>query len=63
MQRLHPMWTVCSRSSILPINMDAKVVVEGRSMVNVISTAAELGYLNVPDNTLIEIGSDEELSG
>ncbi len=32
-----------------------KVVVEGRSMVNIISTAAELGYLHVPDNTLIEI--------
>jgi len=32
-----------------------KVVVEGRSMVNIISTASELGYLNVPSNTLIEI--------
>jgi ribonuclease J len=32
-----------------------KVVVEGRSMVNVITTAHELGYLNVPDKTLIEI--------
>lgn len=32
-----------------------KVIVEGRSMVNIITTAAELGYLNVPDNTLIEI--------
>ncbi len=32
-----------------------KVVVEGRSMVNVISTAAELGYLNIPDKTLIDI--------
>ena len=32
-----------------------KVVVEGRSMVNVISTASELGYLKIPDNTLIEI--------
>ena len=32
-----------------------KVVVEGRSMVNIISTAAELGYLNIPDNTLIDI--------
>lgn len=32
-----------------------KVVVEGRSMVNVISTASELGYLNIPDNTLIDI--------
>lgn len=32
-----------------------KVVVEGRSMVNVISTAAELEYLNIPENTLIDI--------
>lgn len=34
---------------------DRKVVVEGRSMVNVIATASELGYLNVPDNTLVDI--------
>ena len=32
-----------------------KVVVEGRSMVNIISIAQELGYLNVPQNTLIDI--------
>lgn len=32
-----------------------KVVVEGRSMVNVISTASELGYLNIPEKTLIDI--------
>ncbi len=32
-----------------------KVVIEGRSMVNVITTASELGYLNIPDNTLIDI--------
>ncbi len=32
-----------------------KVVVEGRSMVNIIGTAVELGYLNVPDGTLIDI--------
>ncbi len=32
-----------------------KVAVEGRSMVNVIGTASELGYLRIPDNTLIEI--------
>ena len=30
-------------------------MVEGRSMVNIITTASELGYLNVPENTLIEI--------
>ena len=34
---------------------DRKVVVEGRSMVNIISTASELGYLHIPDKTLIEI--------
>ncbi|QIB57038.1 ribonuclease J [Blautia producta] len=32
-----------------------KVAVEGRSMVNVIGTASELGYLKIPDKTLIEI--------
>ncbi len=32
-----------------------KVVVEGRSMVNIITIAAELGYLNIPDKTLIDI--------
>ena len=32
-----------------------KVVVEGRSMVNVIGTAQELGYINIPDGTLVDI--------
>ncbi|MBQ2275819.1 MAG: ribonuclease J [Lachnospiraceae bacterium] len=32
-----------------------KVVVEGRSMVNIITTASELGYIKIPDNTLIDI--------
>ncbi len=32
-----------------------KVVVEGRSMVNIIETATGLGYLNIPENTLIDI--------
>ena len=32
-----------------------KVVVEGRSMVNIIETASTLGYLNIPENTLIDI--------
>ncbi len=31
-----------------------KVLVEGRSMVNIIETATRLGYLNVPENTLID---------
>ena len=34
---------------------DRKVVVEGRSMVNIIQVAQELGYLQVPEHTLIEI--------
>lgn len=32
-----------------------KVVVEGRSMVNVITTAVDLGYISAPDNTIIDI--------
>jgi len=32
-----------------------KVVVEGRSMVSIIETATNLGYLSIPDNTLIDI--------
>lgn len=31
-----------------------KVVVEGRSMVNIIETATNLGYLDIPENTLID---------
>ena len=34
---------------------DRKVVVEGRSMVNVIGTAADLGYIDIPEGTLIDI--------
>ena len=34
---------------------DRKVVVEGRSMVNIIETASNLGCINIPDNTLINI--------
>lgn len=32
-----------------------KVVVEGRSMVNIIETAMNLGCISIPDNTLVEI--------
>lgn len=32
-----------------------KVVIEGRSMVNVIGTASELGYIKIPEGTLIDI--------
>ncbi|MHB8129686.1 MAG: ribonuclease J [Mobilitalea sp.] len=32
-----------------------KIVIEGRSMVNIVTTAIELGYIKMPDNMLIEI--------
>lgn len=32
-----------------------KVIIEGRSMVNIITTASELGYINIPEHTLIDI--------
>lgn len=32
-----------------------KVVIEGRSMTNIIETAHELGYINIPDGTMIDI--------
>ena len=32
-----------------------KVVIDGRSMVNTIAIASELGYINIPENTLIDI--------
>lgn len=32
-----------------------KVCIEGRSMVNVINTASELGFIQIPDNTLVDI--------
>lgn len=43
-----------------------KVIVEGRSMVNIINTAVELGYIRAPDNIIISIEemknySDEQI--
>ncbi len=32
-----------------------KVVIQGRSMINVIHTASELGYISIPDNILLEV--------
>lgn len=32
-----------------------KVVIEGRSMVNIVNTAVELGYIQVPDNMIITL--------
>ncbi len=32
-----------------------KVIIEGRSMVNIISIASELGYIRIPEHTLVDI--------
>lgn len=37
------------------VRCSRKVAVSGRSMINVVSVASELGYLNVPDGVLIDI--------
>ncbi len=34
---------------------DRKVVIDGRSMINIIGTAAELGYIRIREGTLIDI--------
>ena len=39
-----------------------KVIVEGRSMVNILSVAREMEYLKIPDNTLISIEEMENYS-
>ena len=48
------------------VKYNRKVSVCGRSMINVIKTAIELGYINVPENTFIDIDmiknyTDEQL--
>lgn len=37
------------------VKYDRKVVIEGRSMVNIITTATELGYIEMPEDLLIDI--------
>jgi ribonuclease J len=37
------------------VHYKRKVVVSGRSMVNVVSVASELGYLHIPEGTLIDV--------
>ena len=36
------------------VNHGRKIAVEGRSMVNIINVASELGYINIPEGTLID---------
>ena len=38
-----------------------KVFVEGRSMVNIIKTASELGYIKIPDNTLGDMDNIKDI--
>ena len=40
-----------------------KVFIEGRSMVNIISIAQELGYINIPENTLIDVEQMKNYTG
>ena len=37
------------------VRRDRKVAVSGRSMLNVVTVAEELGYLNIPENVLIDL--------
>ena len=50
---IHRIQQICN----MAVRYDRKVAVFGRSMVNVISTAIELGYLSVPDGIIIDIES------
>lgn len=49
------MCTVSSRIISAAYNFDRKVAIAGRSMVNVVGVAQELGYLDIPDGTLVEL--------
>ncbi|MBQ6825156.1 MAG: ribonuclease J [Clostridia bacterium] len=42
------------------VNCGRKVAISGRSMLNVVTIAEELGYLNVPQNVLIDVGDIKE---
>lgn len=37
------------------VNAGRKVAVSGRSMVNILNVAMQLGYMNIPDGTLVDI--------
>lgn len=50
---IHRIQQICN----MAVRYDRKVAVFGRSMVNVIGTAIELGYLSVPDGIIIDIES------
>ncbi len=43
------------------VNFGRKVALSGRSMINVVEVAAELGYLHIPGDTLVEIDEARKL--
>ena len=45
----------------LAVKYKRKVAISGRSMVNIVEIASELGYLNIPDNTLVDINRIKNL--
>ena len=45
----------------LAVKYKKKIAVSGRSMVNIVALATELGYLNIPDGTLVDINSIKNL--
>ena len=45
----------------LAVKYKKKIAVSGRSMVNIVALATELGYLSIPDGTLVDINSIKNL--
>ncbi|MGN1350550.1 MAG: ribonuclease J [Anaerovoracaceae bacterium] len=45
----------------LAVKYKKKIAVSGRSMVNIVALATELGYLSIPDGTLVDINSIRSL--
>ncbi len=45
----------------LAVKYKRKVAVSGRSMVNIVEIASELGYLDIPENTLVDINQVRRL--
>ncbi|OEF98663.1 ribonuclease J [Desulfuribacillus alkaliarsenatis] len=45
------------------VKFERKVTVVGRSMINVVQIAMELGYLHVPDGVLVDIDEIDKLPG
>ncbi|MBR5187188.1 MAG: ribonuclease J, partial [Clostridia bacterium] len=42
------------------VNAGRKVAVTGRSMINIVSAAVDLGYMNIPEGTLIDISESRK---